>query len=462
METYMSDGFDRAVAHVRENGDKYLERLRTLVEVQSVSRVDVVQSEMFQAAELVEQSLKAIGLAQTELLTVDGAAPYVFAQSSDVSGAPTVLLYAHYDVQPTGEIADWVSNPFALAERDGRLYGRGTADDKGGVVAHIAALEAWLAVTGSLPLTVKVLIEGEEEIGSKHFRELLSRYAGLLACDFVLIPDSMGWKIGSPSITCSTRGAVTGVVEFAGLPKALHSGIWGGVNPDPVFSLCSALSSLSAPDRGVDLEVLRVRDRTYTDSTLRQLGRISRKEVMAHLGVEELAATEDGVGDRLWDDACLTIVGFDAPSVSTAPLAIQPSARAKFNLRLPPGVDPERAADEVAERMRERTPEGLRSSTTFTSLQAGWVARLDDPAYSAAQRALEDAYGQPVMRMGTGGTLPLLRWIGQHLNDPTSIIVGVQDPSSNAHGIDESIHLADWHNLCVAETIMLGRLSQVV
>jgi acetylornithine deacetylase/succinyl-diaminopimelate desuccinylase-like protein len=456
----MTDGVDRALAHLRKHSDRHLDALRSLVEVQSISRVDAVQGEMLQAAGQIRHSLNSIGL-HTEMVEVDGAAPYVFARSPEISGTPTVLLYAHYDVQPVGNPADWTSDPFALNQRDGRLYGRGTADDKGGVIAHIAALEAWLAGPGGLPLTVKVLIEGEEEVGSRHFRDLLARDAELLACDFVVIPDSMGWDIGRPSLTCSTRGAVTGVVEFAGLPTALHSGIWGGVNPDPTLSLCAALASLITPAGRVDLDALRARDRASTDPTIRQLIRISREDVLERLGVSELASNEDELADKLWDEGFLTVVGFDAPRVSEAALVIQASARAKINLRLPPGVDPEQAADELAKMIRERTPDGLRSSTTFTSVQAGWVAHLDHPAYSAAQEALESAYGQPAMLLGSGGTLPLLRWIAKYLHDPTCIILGIEDPLSNAHGVDESIHLADWQRLCAAETLMLGTLARV-
>jgi acetylornithine deacetylase/succinyl-diaminopimelate desuccinylase-like protein len=455
----VTNGVDRAVAHLREHADKHLDALGRLVEVQSISRVDAVEREMLEAARQIEQGLKAAGLDQTGLLILDGAAPYVFARSPETPGAPTVLLYAHYDVQPVGDAADWTSDPFTVSERDGRLYGRGTADDKGGVIAHVAALEAWLAGTGDLPLTVKVLIEGEEEIGSRSFRDLLARDAALLACDFVIIPDSMGWDVGSPSITCSTRGAVTGVVEFSGLPTALHSGIWGGANPDPTLSLCAALTSLITAEGEVDLETVRARDRASTDPTIRQLRRISREEVLQRLGVRELASSEDRLSEKLWNDGCLTVVGFDAPRVAEAALAIQPSARAKVNLRLPPGVNPEQAADEVAKRIRERTPDGLRSAITFTSLQAGWVAQVDRPAYSAARDALEAAYGQPAMLLGSGGTLPLLRWIAKYLQDPTCIILGIEDPLSNAHGVDESIHLGDWQSLCAAETLMLEKLS---
>jgi acetylornithine deacetylase/succinyl-diaminopimelate desuccinylase-like protein len=457
----MTNGIDAVVERLRGHAVRHLDALRSLVEVPSVSRIDGVGAEMLHAAGLIAQSLRDVGLERTELIELDGAAPYVIAQSPEVPGAPTVLLYAHYDVQPAGDIAGWASAPFEPDERGGRLYGRGTADDKGGVIAHIAALEAWLGGAGALPLTVKVLIEGEEEIGSRHFRDLLAKHADLLACDVVVIPDSMGWEIGHPSITCSTRGALTGVVEFTGLPASLHSGIWGGVNPDPTLSLCSTLANLLGPDGKVDLEILRDRDRRSTDPTMRRLRRLTKDEVIQRLGVQELVSAQDGISDRLWDDACMTVVGFDAPAVAAAPLAIQSSARAKINLRLPPGVDPEQAADEVSTKIRERTPRGLRSSVTFTSVQAGWVADLTDPAYPIAQAALESAYGRPAMLLGSGGTLPLLRWIAKYLQEPTCIILGIEDPSSNAHGVDESISLADWQSLCVAETLLLGKLPQL-
>jgi acetylornithine deacetylase/succinyl-diaminopimelate desuccinylase-like protein len=270
----------------------------------------------------------------------------------------------------------------------------------------------------------------------------------------------MGWKVGAPAMTCSTRGSVTGVVEFAGLSKALHSGTWGGVNPDPTLSLCAALASLIASDGSIDLEVLRGRDRTAGE-TIGRLDQISSAEVAERLGLDQLPAIDGSLSEKLWNDGWLTVVGFDAPTVSTAPLAIQPTARAKINLRIPPGVSPGAAAEEVTAKILERTPAGLRSSTAFTSMQAGWVAELNDPAYAAAKDALETAYGQPVSRQGTGGTLPLLRWLAEYLDNPACIILGIADPFSNAHAVDESIHLGGWRSLCAAETLLIGSLAAV-
>jgi len=456
---------DQALSQLSDDNAQNINRLRDLIEIPSVSSGGTDPASMVAAAVAIRSELSAAGLQDTMLVSVTGAPPYVFGQWLVDPKLPTVLLYAHYDVQPAGDYSGWEADPFVAIERNGRLYGRGTADDKGGVIAHIAVIRAWLKGTGELPLNVKVLIEGEEETGSKHFAALLESNSHLLRADVVVIPDSMNWEIGDPSLTCSTRGAITAIVELRGIDHALHSGVWGGLAPDPIMSMCGLLSTVVGENGAIQLEGLLNRDSSASTRTKRFLRTITAEEVAARIGLDDgMTLSGDpsmSLADRIWSEPCMTVTGFDAPAVDGAPNAIQSVARARINLRLPPSVDPTVIAAELANHLQRHTPKGLRCTVTMTSVQAGWLADLDRPAYAEASRALATAYGRPVSYLGSGGTLPLLRWIGKHLGNPPCIVLGIEDPSSSAHGPNESLDLADWHKLCKAETLLLKGLSGV-
>ncbi|HCG01662.1 MAG TPA: dipeptidase [Chloroflexi bacterium] len=458
----MAELTDQAKA-LRQAAADHTRNIASLCELIRIPSVSSDQEALITAAEAIRAELKESGLQDVRLINGSGVAPYVFAQWIDNPRLPTVMLYAHYDVQPAGERSQWSSEPFVSIEREGRLYGRGAADDKGGVVAHIAAVRAWLKGVGRLPLNVKLLIEGEEEIGSKHFAALLDSHAELLKSDVVVIPDSMNWNVGDPSLTCSTRGAVTAIVELTGVDHSLHSGVWGGLAPDPVMGICQMLSMLVSGDGEVQLESLRREGRRQLDEREIALRGITGEEVAIRIGLPKgMSLVGDpniSLADRIWNEPCITVTGFDAPAVNGAPNAIQGVARARINLRLPPAADPSVVAAQLASYLERHTPHGLKCTVTMTSVQAGWVADLGRPEYAAGSRALAAAYERPVSYLGTGGTLPLLRWIAKFFNNPPCLVLGTEDPMSNAHGPDESLELADWHKLCTAQTLLLGELS---
>lgn len=454
---------DRALRQLAADRTENVERLSQLIRIPSVSSGGSDDQGLVAAAETIQAALKESGFQDVRLINLTDAAPYVFAQWLDDPSLPTVMLYAHYDVQPAGELTKWVSDPFVAVERAGRLYGRGSADDKGGVVAHLATARAWLKGAGRLPLNVKVLVEGEEEIGSRHFAALLDSHTELLKSDVVVIPDSMNWDVGDPSLTCSTRGALTAIVELTGVDHVLHSGVWGGLSPDPVMGLCQTLSTLVNGAGALQLESLRHNRGSRLKERGSRLRAITTEEVAIRIGLPKgMSLAGDptiSLADRIWNEPCITVTAFDAPAVEGAPNAIQGGARARINLRLPPASDPSIVGAELEGYLNRHTPLGLKCTVTVTSVQAGWVADLGRPEYSAASRALGSAYGRAVSYLGTGGTLPLLRWIEKHFDSPPCIVLGTEDPISNAHAPDESLDLADWHKLCTAQTQLLGELS---
>jgi cysteinylglycine-S-conjugate dipeptidase len=449
--------------------------LDALVRIPSVSADPAAAAEVRRSAEAVRDLLAARGLRGARLLELDGAHPAVYAEHLAAGDdAPTVLLYAHHDVQPPGDATAWTSPPFEPVERDGRLYGRGAADDKAGILVHVAAVEAWLRARGELPCNVKVVIEGEEETGSEHLDGFLTAYADLLRADVMILTDSVNWKVGVPSITYLLRGLVDCEVEVRGLDHALHSGMYGGPVPDPLTGLVKLLAGLTDEHGAVAIP-------GFADDA-REPSEVERARLAA-LGFDESAFRADaglldGVSlggdpslhplERLWMRPNATIIGLDAPAVATSSNTLVPAARARISVRLAPGQDPERARAVLVDWLRATAPWGLHVEVTPGAAAGAFVADPDvEPtrsAFSAAGAALEAAYGHPAVHMGVGGTIPFVEPFADAFaradgTPAPALLLGVEDPDTRAHGIDESLHLGDWRNACLAEAYLLAALA---
>ena len=446
--------------------------LETLVRIPSVSAPGFDPAEVRRAAEAVRDLLARRGLDDARLLEVDGAHPAVYAHWSGAGpDAPTVLLYAHHDVQPPGDVAAWSTPPFDPVERDGRLYGRGAADDKAGIGVHAAAVSAWLGARGALPVNVKVIVEGEEETGSEHLAGLLDAYADLLRADVMVLTDSVNWQVGVPAITYLLRGLVDCEVEVRGLDHALHSGMYGGPVPDPLTGLIKLLAA-ATDERGA-VAIPGLADDVH-EPTAEELDRLEALDFSLD-GFRADAGLLPGVelgGDpelhplrRLWMQPNLTVVGLDAPSVAGSSNTLVPSARARLSLRLAPGQDPLRARDLLCAWLRANAPWGLHVTVTPGAAGSPFVADPTGPAFAAAARALEAAYGHPVVYTGVGGTIPFVepfaRAFAADPAHPTpALLTGVEDPDTRAHGIDESLHLEDWRRACLGEAYLFDELAR--
>jgi acetylornithine deacetylase/succinyl-diaminopimelate desuccinylase-like protein len=362
-----------------------------------------------------------------------------------------VLLYAHHDVQPPGDAADWLSEPFAPTERDGRLYGRGAADDKAGIAVHCAALRA---LGDDLAVGIAVLAEGEEEIASPTLPALLAAHRDRLAADVLVLADSTNWKVGVPALTVSLRGGVSAVVEVATLRHAVHNGVYGGPVPDALTALARLLATLHDENGDVAVEGLARGAADPLDLTEERL----RSDAGVLDGVRLVGS--GSLTSRLWRAPALCVVGIDAPRVDEAGMVLVPSARASIALRTAPEDDAESARDALVRHLEGHVPWGARVRVTAGRPVAPYAARTDGPAYGAAREAFAEAWGITPVEIGVGGSIGFLAPFARAFPEAEVVVTGVEDPDTRAHAANESLHLDDFERACLAEALLLHRLGR--
>jgi acetylornithine deacetylase/succinyl-diaminopimelate desuccinylase-like protein len=439
--------------------DQILSRLKDLVAIPGIAWPSFDRSPLEQSAEAVAGLLREAGIEDVRILGCDKpdgtpGGPAVVGRRPAAEGKPTILLYAHHDVQPAGDEALWESHPFTAVEKDGRLYGRGAADDKAGIMAHVAAYAAVAEVLGGrLGLGVTFFIEGEEEAGSPTFRPFLEEHRELLRADVIVVADSSNWKVGIPALTTSLRGLVDGTIEVQVLEHAVHSGMFGGPVLDAPTLLARLIATLHDDDGNVAIAGLVATDTATVDFPESDY----RADASVLDGVR-LAGT-GSIASRLWTKPALSIIGFDAPPVDMASNTLLPRARAKFSLRLAPGQAPEAAMDAVRRHVEANAPFGAKVS--FTPGESGNPFQTDtsSKAASLAMQALGEAWGVPAVETGIGGSIPFIADLTELYPDVQILVTGVEDPDSRAHSANESLHLGDFRNAILAEALLLARLN---
>ena len=423
--------------------------LHRLISIPSISSMPEHDADVAACADAVSGLFRDLGASEVKLLD-GGGKPAVWANFPGPEGTPTVLLYAHYDVQPTGDADAWTSPAFEPTERDGRLYARGSADDKGGVALHVAALRVF---NGKPPVGVKVFIEGEEEVGSPSMPTLLDRYRDELAADVYVVADSVNWEVGKPSLTTSLRGVAACEVTVSTLAEGLHSGQFGGVVPDALTALCRLLATLHDEAGNVAIEGLvsgTAPDLDYPEDRLQEETGL----------LEGVSQTGDGsVVERMWFKPSASVLAIDATPVAKASNTLIPSARAKVSVRLAPGQDPAAAARALEEHLRSNAPWGAR--VEIDSEQAGAPSRitLDGPRAEAARAAFREAFGVDAVEIGCGGSIPIVAEFADRNPGALVLVTAVTDPNSRMHGIDESLDLGDFAKAALAETLLLNNLA---
>jgi acetylornithine deacetylase/succinyl-diaminopimelate desuccinylase-like protein len=425
--------------------------LEALVRIPSVSADGFDPANVRRSAEATAALLERTGLEGVRLLEVDGAHPAVFGERHVSADAPTVLLYAHHDVQPPGDESQWQSPPFEVQERDGRLYGRGASDDKAGIAAHVAAI----SVHGeNLPVNVKVFVEGEEEIGSAHLSDFLADYGDLLAADVIVVADAANWRAGTPALTTTLRGIVELDVEVQTLEHGVHSGIFGGAFPDALMVLSRLLASLHHDDGSVAVEGLDHGEAEPLDLTEDELrGQAGAVDGVALLGSGTLTG-------RTWTKPAISILKIEAPGMDPPINQLLPLARAKVSVRLAPSDDTARAMDAVQQHLETHVPWGARVTVTPGASGAPFALQTSGPGYDAFRQAFAETWARPSVEIGIGGSIPFVASFAAAFPRADILLTAVGDPGSRIHGPNESQDLADLKSACLAEAVALRLLAE--
>src|SRR4051794_33175698 len=443
---------DDLLARVRDVLPGVRRDLEALVRIESVSADPDRAGEVQRSAEAVRDLFAAEGF-EAQISSADGGGPAVIASKrSGREGARTVLLYAHHDVQPENDHADWESPPFEPTERDGRLFGRGAADDKAGIAAHLGALR----IHGDdLPVNVVMFVEGEEEVGSGSLPALLKQHLDELRADVIVIADSGNWDIGIPALTTSLRGLVRLDVEVRTLGHAVHSGMWGGLVPDSLMTLSRLIATLHDDQGNVAVEGLYAGPAADVDYPEARL----RAESGALASVQWIG-TGSSV-ERLWTRPSLSVIGLTAPKAEGSSNTLVPAATARLSMRIAPGDSVANARDALVRHLEKHVAWG--AELTITPVDSGEPTVIDatGPAYDAARAAFTEAWdGTAPIDMGVGGSIPFIAEFLDAFPDASVLVTGVEDPDTRAHGANEGLHLAEFERVVEAEALLLAKLGE--
>jgi acetylornithine deacetylase/succinyl-diaminopimelate desuccinylase-like protein len=425
--------------------------LEDLVRIESVWADPARHDEVRRSADAVSKLLSEAGFDDVRIVS-EGGAPAVIARHPAPPGAPTVLLYAHHDVQPEGEPSQWASPPFEPTERDGRLYGRGSADDKAGIATHLAAFRAH---GGQPPVGVTVFVEGEEESGSPSLGRLLAAHHDDLAADVIVIADSDNWSTEIPSLTVSLRGLADCVVEVATLDHGLHSGMWGGVVPDALSALVRLLASLHDDDGNVAVAGLPQSTAAEIDFPPERV----REDTGLLDGVAEIGS--GSVPQRLWAKPAITVIGIDTTPIASSSNTLIPRARAKVSMRVAPGGDAATHLEALTRHLQQHAPWGARVTVTPGDLGQPYAIDASGPVYDAARASFRQAWGTDAVDVGVGGSIPFIAEFAAAFPDAKILVTGVEDPGTQAHSINESLHLGVFERAAMSEALLLEAVGGI-
>lgn len=464
-----------AVKYFEENYENFLEELKALVRIPSVSANGFDRKNVSDSAEAVASLVRKSGLQNVEMLTVNDSHPYIYGEwlgppddaRNRERNKRTVLLYAHHDVQPTGDLSKWNTKPFEPELKGDRLFGRGVADDKAGVVAAIATISSYLKSASKLPLNVKIIIEGEEETGSENLPHLLNEYKEKLAADFIILSDTDNYDIGIPAITTQLRGIVSVDLTVSTLKQPVHSGMWGGPIPDPIQILAKIISKLT-DDRGKILI-----PNIYNNVT--ELSE-SEKKTLRNLPFNEELFREhscllDGVNltgekdylphEQIWYRPSLSVNAIQASSRQQVSNIIVDSAWAHIGIRTVPNMKVEKTLDSLIKFLRDVAPKDVILDIKPHTSVPWWKTDTSHRAFEAAKEALTKGYGHEPVFIGSGGSIGFVEPFTKTLGGAPALLVGIEDPNANAHSWNESLYLPDWKKNIVSTIYLLENLAKI-
>lgn len=454
-----------AAAHFAENNfSQYLEKLKTLVRIPSISFNGFPPEEVKRSAEATAALLKEEGLENVELLQIEDSHPYVYADWLHAPGKPTLLLYAHHDVQPVGREEVWKSPPFEPTQRDGRLFARGAADDKAGIIVHVAAIASYLKAEKKLPLNVKLMIEGEEEIGSGHLEAFLKKYRQKFQADVIVITDTANFDVGVPTITNSLRGIVATEVTVKVMDHPLHSGSWGGPGPDPVVALAKIVSSLVDKDGKIAIpglydEVLPLSpvEEKSIDS-LHYTNEDFRKQAFLFDGVQIVGENSSPL-KKMFRLPSLAVNAIQASSRKGVANIINDSAWCKIGIRTVPKMNGEKTLKLLCDHIKKSAPWGVHVELSPDHVAPWWTTNPEGPVFDKARKALTKAFGRECVVMGQGGTIPFVGPFSEALGGVPALLIGVEDPYTNAHSENESLHIGDLKKAILSAVYLYEELA---
>ncbi|PPG87820.1 dipeptidase [Rathayibacter sp. AY1F3] len=457
----LSSDEEAVLAAVRDDLPRSLAQLGQLVRIPSVSWDGFDATRVAASAEAIAELARETGVFDEVAIhsaTIDGTdvlgQPAVLATRAARNGAPTVLLYAHHDVQPQGAESAWETPPFEPTVRGDRLYGRGAADDKAGVVSHLAAVRALREVAGEdHDLGLVLFIEGEEEFGSRSFPTFLREHHDALRADAIIVADSDNWDVDTPALTVGLRGNVTFTLTVRTLAHASHSGMLGGAVPDAMLAAVRLLATLWNEDGSVAVAGLTEHDGAVPETTEEDL----RRDSGLLDGVSPIGT--GAILSRLWSKPAVTVTGIDAPSVVDASNTLVPSVRVKISARIAPGQDAEEAFAAIESHLRANSPFGAQlviedvdTGSPFLVDATGWAVDL-------VKGAMADAWGREPLETGIGGSIPFIADLVREFPEAQILVTGVEDPDSRAHSPNESLHLGVFKRAAQTEALFLLRAA---
>lgn len=446
----MTTSQDRGRA-VRQIMPAAIDNLKRLVRIPSIATDGYPLEPVLEAARLTTKQLESAGFQSIrQLQGLDGGYPAIFGEIPGPPGTPTVLLYAHYDVQPSGPTKAWESSPFEPTERNGRLYGRGSADDKSAIAAHVATMQVF---EGRPPVGVKIIVEGDEEFGGS-LDTFIPQHPELFSADVVIVCDHGNLNVGEPTLTTSLRGSVSLSVEVRTLTDKQHNGVFGGPVPDALIALCQMIATFHDANGNVHIPGLEPGDWQGADVPEAAFRRAAT-----------LLPGIDLVGDRplsarLWAGYAINVIGLDAPRTEEASNSLIDAVKARLNLRVPPGQDAARALELLIQHLKRVVPWHAQLVISDAHAANGFIAQTDGPAYVAAREALKEAYQKEVQIIGDGASIPLTTILSEQFPQAEIIIWGAEDLAARIHGPNESVDLEELERLILAQALFLEHLAQ--
>lgn len=458
----------KPLSWLSDNHDPLVKDLAALVAIPSISTDGEHAKEIDQTASLTCEQMKAAGLNNVAVLKTADSNPYAYGEWLGAPGKPTVFLYAHHDVQPINFVDQWQSPPWTLTERDGRLYGRGAADDKGAITAQLGALAAWLKTKGDLPVNIKMLVEGEEEVGSKNLLGFFKEHKERLLSDVIVVNDTENIDVGLPSITYSLRGIVAVHVEVQSASLPVHSGMGGGALPDAALALNVILSRLYWKNGKLPIP-------NFYDQVLPMTGK--EKRSMKKLPGDEAKHREDcgilpGVQlanrknvhfyEQTWRNPSATVIAQEASSIKGASNQVLPKASAIVSCRIVPNQDPAEALDRLTRFLSADPPWGVKVTVTPAGPPVKWwMTDPTGPAFEAALKAMKKGFENTPVAIGCGGTIGFVGPLAELFNGAPALLLGIEDPRSNAHAPNESLHASDWRKLMATLVHLFANLGSL-